>query len=355
MRTGELTFMSNVLGKGKILIVDDSEMNRSILSDILSDEYDIIEACDGLQAMEILNKEANSISLVLLDIVMPRMDGFSVLSKMNENRLIETIPVIIISSENASLYVERAYELGALDYIQRPFDTLVVRQRSLNTINLSGRQKLLSAVSEEQLSKNEADMSTIINMLTNLVEYDDAGKGHHAENVRVITETILSNIGAISFKYKPTPADIQNVGIASMLHDVGMHFINRELLKKKTDEAITEMQKHTVLGAEMLEKLQGKEENVLLRRAAEICRYHHERWDGKGYPEGLKGDHIPITAQVVAVADTYDKLVNKRLNRNAVSHEEAIAKIMNGECGAFNPVLMIVLKSIADTLPAKLK
>ena len=347
--------MRNVLGKGKILIVDDSEMNRSILSDILSDEYDIMEAGDGLQAMDLLNKYSDSISLVLLDIVMPRMDGFSVLSKMNENHLIETIPVIIISSENASLYVERAYELGALDYIQRPFDTLVVRQRSLNTINLSGRQKLLSATSEEQLSKNEGDMSTIINLLMNLVEFGSVDHGYHTENVRAITETILSNIGAVSFKYKPSPADIQNVGIASMLHDIGMYAIDKEILKSKSDEAIAEIEKHTVLGAEMLDKLQGKEENVLLRRASEICRYHHERWDGKGYPEGLKGDNIPIAAQVVAVADTYDKLVNKRVNKRAIPHDEAIAKIMNGECGAFNPVLMIVLKSIADTLPAKLK
>lgn len=347
--------MRNVLGKGKILIVDDSEMNRSILSDILSDEYDIMEACDGLQAMDLLNKYSSSISLVLLDIVMPRMDGFSVLSKMNENHLIETIPVIIISSENASLYVERAYELGALDYIQRPFDTLVVRQRSLNTINLSGRQKLLSATSEEQLSKNESDMSTIINLLMNLVEFGSVDHGYHVENVRVITETILANIGAVSFKYKPSPADIQSVGIASMLHDIGMYAVDKNCFKSNTDEAIAELQKHTVLGAEMLDKLQGKEENILLRRASEICRYHHERWDGKGYPEGLKGDNIPIAAQVVAVADTYDKLVNKRLNKRAVPHDEAIAKIMNGECGAFSPVLMIVLKSIADSLPAKLK
>lgn len=345
--------MRNVLGKGNILIVDDSEMNRSILSDILSDEYEIMEAGDGLQAMEILNKHANSISLVLLDIVMPRMDGFSVLSKMNETHLIETIPVIIISSENASLYVERAYELGALDYIQRPFDTLVVRQRALNTINLSGRQKLLSATSEEQLSRNEADMSTIINLLTNIIVFGNVDHGHHAENVRVITEAILSNIGAVSFKYKPTPADIQNIGIASMLHDIGMCAVSKG--NPKSDEEIAAMQQHTVLGAEMLDKLQGKEENILLRRASEICRYHHERWDGKGYPEGIKGDHIPITAQVVAVADTYDRLVNKRLNRHAIPHEEAVSKIMNGECGAFNPVLMIVLKSIADTLPAKLK
>lgn len=344
--------MSNVLGKGKILIVDDSEMNRSILSDILSDEYEIMEACDGLQAMELLNKHSSSISLVLLDIVMPRMDGFSVLSKMNENHLIDTIPVIIISSENASLYVERAYELGALDYIQRPFDTLVVRQRSLNTINLSGRQRLASGTSEEQLSKNDDDMSLIINMLTNLLEYGKVDNGFHAENVRAITEAILASIGSVSFKYKPTPADIQSVGIASMLHDIGMSAVKKD---GTPDELIVEMQKHTVLGAEMLDKLQGKEENVLLRRASEICRYHHERWDGKGYPEGLKGDHIPIAAQVVAVADTYDKLVNKHLNKNAVTHDEAIAKIMNGECGAFNPVLMIVLKSIADTLPAKLK
>lgn len=342
-------------GKGIILIVDDSEMNRSILSDILGDEYQIMEACDGLQAMDIINKYSDAISLILLDIVMPRMDGFSVLSKMNENRLIETIPVIIISSENASLYVERAYELGALDYIQRPFDTLVVRQRSLNIINLSGRQRLSSGMSGEQFSKNDEDMSAVINLLTNLVEYGNADKGFHAENVRAVTETILANIGAVSFKYKPTSADIQNVGIASMLHDIGMYVVNKDAFKANTDEAIAEMQRHTVLGAEILDKLQGKNENVLLRRASEICRYHHERWDGKGYPEGLKGDSIPIAAQVVAVADTYDKLVNKKINRHAVTHDEAVAKIMNGECGAFNPVLMIVLKSVASSLPAKLK
>jgi len=346
--------MQNVLGKSKVLIVDDSEMNRSILADILNDEYEIMEADDGLQAMELLGKYSDSISLVLLDIVMPHMDGFSVLAKMNEKHIIDNVPVIIILSENASLYVEHAFELGAMDYIQRPFDTVVVRQRSLNAINMFSHKQLIAGASEEQLAQNESDMSSVVNIMANLIEFGNVNKGYHAENVRAITETILANIGAVSFKYKPTPADIQSVGIASMLHDIGMYCINKGK-KSGTDDATEEMQKHTVLGAEMLEKLQGKKDNVFLRRAAEICRYHHERWDGKGYPEGLKGDRIPIAAQVVAVADVYDNLVNKRLNRKAVSHDEAIAKIMNGECGAFNPVLMIVLKSVADTLPAKLK
>ncbi|MCM1533925.1 MAG: response regulator [Corallococcus sp.] len=347
--------MANDFEKGKILIVDDSEMNRSILSDILADEYEIIEASDGLEAMDLLGKYKDSISLVLLDIVMPRMDGFSVLSKMNENNWIQSIPVIIISSENASLYVERAYELGALDYIQRPFDTVVVRRRSLNTIMLYGRQKISAGASKDQLSHNSQDLMSVINILTNLIDYGNIDIGHHVENVSAICEILLNNLGGISFKYKLSPADIQTISIASTLHDLGMYLIDGNNADCDTDKAMEEMRKHTLLGAEMLEKLSDGNDSQLIRRAIEICKYHHERWDGKGYPEGLKGDQTPVSAQAVAIADTYDKLTNKKLNRDAITHAEAIEKILNGECGAFNPVLMIVLKSVADTLPAKLK
>lgn len=347
--------MLSDLEKGKILIVDDSEMNRAILTDILQDEYNIIEARDGLEAIDILSKEGDSIVLMLLDIVMPRMDGFSVLSKMNENHWIHNIPVIIISSENASLYVERAYELGALDYIQRPFDTLVVRRRSINTIKLYNKQKVLDGSAEGQLSQNSQDKSTVINLFNNILVHGDVNKGSHTENVAAITEAILNSLGGISFKYKLSPSDIQSISIASTLHDIGMVAIDKNVLHSATDEAMTERRKHTEIGADILSKLPDADSAPLIKRAIEICRYHHERWDGSGYPEGLKGDRTPISAQVVAVADTYDMLTNKKLNDDAISHDEAINKIMNGECGAFNPVLMIVLKSIADTLPAKLK
>lgn len=340
--------------KNKVLIVDDSSMNRSILSDILGDEYEILEASDGLEAIDILSKEGDNISLMLLDIVMPRMDGFSVLSKMNENHWIENIPVIIISSENASLYVERAYDLGALDYIQRPFDTLVVRRRSQNTIMLNGRKKSVGNSNENKLSRNIQNLNTVIDLLTNLIERKKVDISGHTENVCAITDSILNNLGGISFKYKLTEEDIATITIASALRDVGIFGVDEKFLMSDTDEAIAEIRKHTLIGAEMLTKL-NDETNPLIQRAIEITRSHHERWDGKGYPEGLKGDRIPISAQVVALADTYDSLTNKKINSQAITHEEAINKIMNGECGAFNPVLMIVLKSIADTLPAKLK
>ena len=340
--------------KNKVLIVDDSSMNRSILSDILGDEYEILEASDGLEAIDILSKEGDNISLMLLDIVMPRMDGFSVLSKMNENHWIENIPVIIISSENASLYVERAYDLGALDYIQRPFDTLVVRRRSQNTIMLNGRKKSVGNSNENKLSRNIQNLNTVIDLLTNLIERKKVDISGRTENVCAITDSILNNLGGISFKYKLTEEDIATITIASALRDVGIFGVDEKFLMSDTDEAIAEIRKHTLIGAEMLTKL-NDETNPLIQRAIEITRSHHERWDGKGYPEGLKGDRIPISAQVVALADTYDSLTNKKINSQAITHEEAINKIMNGECGAFNPVLMIELKSIADTLPAKLK
>lgn len=345
--------MRNELVKGSILIVDDSEMNRAILSDILGEEYEIIEARDGVEAIDVLSERGDAISLVLLDIVMPRMDGFSVLAKMNENNWISKIPVIIISSENASLYVERAYDLGALDYIQRPFDTLVVRRRALNTIMLYGRQKTLNGQDEDLLSQRVNDQSSVINILSNMLTYGKADHGYRAYNVAAVSEAILNSLGGVSFKYKLTQSDISCIAVASTLCDIGLTKLNSS--KGKLDEFSDEYKEHTVYGAKILSKLPDKDSNPLIKRAVDICRYHHERWDGKGYPEGLKGDQIPIAAQAVSIAVTYDDLTNKCINADAITHDEAINKILNGECGAFNPVLMIVLKSVADTLPAKLK
>jgi len=343
--------MSKDMVKGSILIVDDSEMNRAILSDILGEDYEIIEARDGLEAIDILSQRADSISLVLLDIVMPRMDGFSVLAKINESNWISKIPVIIISSENASLYVERAYDLGALDYIQRPFDTLVVRRRALNTIMLYGRQKSLNGTDEDLLLQNISDQADVISILTNLLNFGKAVNCYRTQNIQAISEAILNSLGGVSFKYKLTQADINCISTASTLCDIGLSLMKKnDLLDENSDE----YKNHTLSGAKILSKMANKE-SPLLKRAIEICRYHHERWDGKGYPEGLKGDQIPISAQVVSVAETYEFLTDKNINKDAVTHDEAISKIMNGECGAFNPVLMIVLKSVADTLPAKLK
>lgn len=340
----------------KILIVDDSEMNRSILTDMLGEEFDIIEAADGVEAIEQLEKYDVEISLVLLDIVMPRLDGFGVLAKMNEKNLIQDIPVIIISSENASSFVERAYELGATDYIQRPFDTHVVRRRSLNTIMLYGKQKLLKGLIEEQIYKREKEQTLMIDILSHIVEFRNGESGQHVVNIRLITDLMLKTLVGITDKYNLTSSDIDIITLASSLHDIGKIAIDEKILNKPgrfTDEEFAIMKTHTSKGAEMLEKLPNVKTEPLVQKAYEIARWHHERYDGRGYPDGLKGEEIPVSAQIVALADVYDALTSERCYKKAFTHEQAISMISNGECGTFNPLLIDVLNKVADTLKEK--
>ena len=339
--------------KQKILIADDSEMNRSILTDMLGEEFDILEASDGLEAIEQIEKYDDQISLVLLDIVMPNLDGFGVLAKMNEKHWIQDIPVIIISSENASSFVERGYELGATDYIQRPFDTLVVRRRSLNTIMLYGKQKALKGLIEEQIYKREKEQSLMIDILSHAVEFRNGESGKHVVNIRTITDIMLNTLAGMTDKYHLTPADIDVITLASSLHDIGKIAIDEKILNKPgrfTDEEFAIMKKHSAYGADMLAQLPNVKTEPLVQKAYEIARWHHERWDGRGYPDGLKGEEIPISAQIVALADVYDALTSERCYKKAFSHEQAISMIINGECGVFNPLLLEVLDKVSDTL-----
>jgi len=339
--------------KQKILIADDSEMNRSILTDMLGEEFDIIEAADGVEALEQIEKYEDEISLVLLDIVMPNLDGFGVLAKMNEKKWIQDIPVIIISSENASTFVERGYELGATDYIQRPFDTLVVRRRSLNTIMLYGKQKVLKGLIEDQIYKREKEQSLMIDILSHAVEFRNGESGRHVVNIRLITDLMLKTLAGMTDKYSLTSNDIDIITLASSLHDIGKIAIDEKILNKPgrfTDEEFAIMKTHSAKGSEMLAQLPNVNSEPLVQKAYEIARWHHERWDGRGYPDGLKGEEIPISAQIVALADVYDALTSERCYKKAFSHEKAIEMITNGECGAFNPLLLEVLNKVADTL-----
>ncbi len=345
--------MEEAKSKQKILIADDSEMNRSILTDMLGEEFDIIEAADGLEAIEQIEKYDDKISLVLLDIVMPNLDGFGVLAKMNEKNWIQDIPVIIISSENASSFVERGYELGATDYIQRPFDTLVVRRRSLNTIMLYGKQKALKGLVEEQIYKREKEQSLMIDILSHAVEFRNGESGKHVVNIRTITDIMLNTLAGMTDRYYLSPSEIDVITLASSLHDIGKIAIDEKILNKPgrfTDEEFAIMKKHSAFGADMLAQLPNVKTEPLVQKAYEIARWHHERWDGKGYPDGLKGDEIPISAQIVALADVYDALTSERCYKKAFSHEQAVSMIINGECGAFNPLLLEVLNKVADTL-----
>lgn len=347
----------NVKTKQLILIADDSEMNRSILTDMLGEEFDTIEAADGVEAIEQIEKYDDQISLVLLDIVMPRLDGFGVLAKMNERQWIQDIPVIIISSENASAFVERGYELGATDYIQRPFDTLVVRRRSLNTIMLYAKQKALKGLIEEQIYKREKEQSLMIDILSHIVEFRNGESGKHVVNIRTITEMMLSTLVGMTDQFHLSPADIDIITLASSLHDIGKIAIDEKILNKPgrfTDEEFAIMKTHTSKGADMLAALPNVKTEPLLMKAYEIARWHHERWDGRGYPDGLKGDEIPISAQVVALADVYDALTSERCYKKAFTHEKAVEMILNGECGAFNPVILDVLRNVESTLKERL-
>ncbi len=342
----------------KILIVDDSEMNRSILADMLGEEFDVREAEDGEAAIGILAEEGSSFSLVLLDIVMPRKNGFDVLREMNRTRLIDDLPVIMVSSETASDQIEQAYELGATDFIMRPFDASIVHRRVLNTILLYAKQKKLLGIIEEQLDEKEQYSAMMVDILSHIVEFRNGESGLHILHVRTITDFLLRKLLKKTDKYAFSEADISIISMASALHDIGKIAIDDKILNKPgklTDEEFAIMKSHSMIGAKMLEGLTAHKNDPLVKRAYEICRWHHERFDGRGYPDGRKGDEIPISAQIVALADVYDALTSQRVYKPAYTPEEAKEMILGGKCGAFNPLLLEILSEEFSSLKEAIK
>ncbi len=349
--------MESVFDKKKILIVDDSEINRSLLSDMLDDEYEIIEAENGMEASAILHEHEHEISLMLLDIMMPVMDGFETLEAMNKNGWIKDIPVIMISAETVPSYVDRAYDLGVQDFINRPFDERTVCRRVVNTILLFAKQKELSHMVMNQIMEKENDNKLMIEILSNIVEFRNGESGLHVLHIRVLTEIILKWLIDNS-EYGLSEDDIYLICNASALHDIGKISIASEILNKPgrlTDEEFKIMKGHALEGARLLQDIPMRENEPLIQLGYQICRWHHERFDGRGYPDGLKGEEIPIAAQVVALADVYDALTSKRVYKPAFSHEKAVDMILNGECGVFNPVLLTCLKELSETLEEELR
>lgn len=347
----------NATIKQKILIVDDSEMNRSILADTLEEEYDILEAENGEEAVSILQKHTLDISLVLLDIVMPKMDGFEVLRIMNQKHWIEDIPVIMISAETASDQVDTAYALGVTDFITRPFDALIVHHRVVNTMLLYANQKKLVGMVADQIYDKERRSTMMIDILSHIVEFRNGESGPHILHVRTLTSVLLRQLLRETNRYPLSQSDIAVIATASSIHDIGKIAIDDKILNKPgrlTPEEFAIMKTHTQIGAEMLQNLPAYQDEPLVKTAYEICRWHHERYDGRGYPDGLKGDDIPISAQIVALADVYDALTSDRCYKKAVPHEKAIAMILQGECGVFNPLLMNCLKHVAGSLEKEL-
>ena len=346
--------------KQKILIVDDSEINRALLKEILGDSYEYLETENGVRAMEILRGRAD-ISLVLLDLIMPEMDGFDVLRVMRCYSWLEEIPVIVISAAEDTASIERAYDLGVADYIRRPFERVMVMRRVQNVLMLYAKQKRLTRLVTDQVYEKEHNSVLMISILSHVVEFRNSESGQHVLHIRTLTDLLLHQLARKTDRYQLDESDISLISTASALHDIGKIMIPDEILNKPgrlTEEEYAVIKTHTTEGAKILKNLSsgiGRADEPLLQVAHAICRWHHERWDGGGYPDKLCGDEIPIAAQVVALADVYDALTSERCYKPAYSHEQAIDMILNGECGAFNPLLLECLQESSELLAAELQ
>ena len=337
----------------QILIVDDAELNRDILAEILHHDFKTMEVSNGEECLSVLREYGAGISLVLLDIVMPGMDGFAVLEEMNRNHWIEDIPVIMISSEETESYIRRAYEMGVSDYISRPFDARVVYRRVYNTIKLYAKQRRLITLVTDQIREKEKNSQILIDILSHIVEFRNGESGLHVQHIKTLTGLLLERLVQKTDKYHLQWSDQYMITVASALHDIGKVGIDEKILNKPgrlTKEEFEEMKKHTLIGASMLKSLGVYQDEELVKVAYQICRWHHERYDGKGYPDGLVGDEIPISAQVVSVADVYDALASERVYKKAVPHEKVLEMILHGECGQFNPILIECLQEISSRI-----
>ena len=295
---------------------------------------------------------------MLLDINMPGMDGFEVLRAMNANHTIEDTPVIMISSEDSEDAIRRSYELGASDYVNRPFDARIVYRRVTNIIKLYAKQRRLVQMVSDQIRARENDTDILVGVLSHIVEFRNGESGPHVRHIRTITELLLHHLLDISSRYPLTAEQQDHIPLASALHDIGKIAIDEKILNKPgrlTPEEFELVKTHSMRGAEMLHDLDNFGEQPLLQTAYEIARWHHERWDGRGYPDGLKGDEIPISAQLVSLADVYDALTSNRCYKKAYPHEKAVQMILNGECGAFNPLLLQCLTDIQTDLKEELQ
>lgn len=339
--------------KPQILIIDNSEINRNLLVQMLEGEYQIIQAGDGEHGMQLLEQYGRKIALVLLNINMQGIDGFEVLSYMNRRQWIEDIPVIMISGEDTETSIRYAYDLGVVDYINSPFDAKIVYQRVTNTIKLYAKQRRLISLITDQINEKEKNNQMMIRILSQIVEFRNGESGSHVLHINKLTEMLLDRLIQKTDQYQLDGQMISMIATASSLHDIGKICVDERILNKPgklTKEEFEIMKTHAVIGAGMLEHLENYQDEPMIKVAHEICRWHHERYDGNGYPDGMKADEIPISTQVVSVADVYDALVSKRIYKKAFSHEKALQMILNGECGQFNPILIDCLKEISEEI-----
>ncbi len=343
--------------KKKLLVVDDVEINRMMLSDLFSEDFEVIEAANGREAISLIEDYGARIAIVLLDIVMPVMNGFEVLQEMNRTGIIQTIPVILITGENDEEKSLRGYDLGISDLVDKPFNPDIIYRRVNNVVDLytykyNLEQKLAEqkAILEKQAERIRQSNQFVIDALSTTVEFRSMESGEHIKRIRALVRVLLNEIKEI---YPLTDAQIDVISSASAMHDIGKVAIPDAILLKPgryTPEEFEIMKTHTLKGCEILESLNYTQDPEYYGYCYEICRHHHERWDGRGYPDGLKGDEISIWAQAASIADVYDALTSKRVYKDAYSPETAINMIINGECGVFNPKLLSIVPQIKDRL-----
>jgi putative two-component system response regulator len=339
--------------RSTIMIASSNLQYHAQLTSILRNTYDLFVAENGIEARQLIRANGSDISLILLDFAMPKMNGFELLSAMRDT-CTDAIPVIMITTDNRAEFIQRALDLGVSDFIAPPFNASIVRQRIKNALSLMQHQNTLISMVVDQMYERQHETNSMVTILSHIVEFRNGESGPHVQNVRTITELLLLEYMNRTPDSGLTGDDIIQIGMASSLHDIGKISIPEEILNKPgrlTPEEFEIMKTHSSIGAQMLADLPELKDERLLKHAYDICRWHHERYDGSGYPDGIAGDKIPLSAQVVAVADVYDALTSDRVYKAAIPHERAVEMILDGECGAMNPRLLECFSAIESTLP----
>ena len=341
-------------GKLKVLVVDDVEMNRIILSELFADSYNVLEAENGEEALETIRNNPD-LSAVLLDIVMPVMDGLETLEQIKKEELIPSVPIFFVTADTSNETLVRGFENGIVDRIEKPFNPYVIKCRIQNSIelydyriNLEKRVKEQTEEIERKSQELKEANASIIDALSTAIEFRDSESGEHVCRIRQITKTLLIELEKQVGNKWYAHEEIENISAASTMHDVGKISVPDYILNKPgklTAEEFEIMKEHTVNGCKILDSIDMIKCSPMYKYYYDICRSHHERWDGRGYPDGLVGDMIPISAQIVSVVDVYDALTSKRVYKPPYSHEKAVDMILNGECGKFNPDIIECLKN----------
>lgn len=347
-----------------ILIVDDQIVNRAVLREIFREEYKILEAANGEEAIQLITEYGKKINAVLLDIIMPVKNGFDVLKWIKEEGLLPFVPVIMITGDSYPEVEQRGFLEGVSEFLAKPFEPTIVYKRVHNVIDLYTHKNHLEKLVKKQTAKIHAQSNKLremnnqlIECLSTAVEFRSMESGNHVRRIRGLTKILAECVKNDYPEYWLDDENIEKIASASVLHDVGKIAIEDSILLKPgrlTKEEFEIMKSHTTKGCEIVNTLDFIDDKEFFRYCYDICRHHHEKYDGKGYPDGLEGDNIPICAQIVSIADVYDALVSDRVYKAGFPKDKAYDMIMNGECGLFNPKLLGCFTKVREKFEAEL-